>query len=465
MSGAFIGGTHHLLSGSAKQQAGPTPEEGTGGRPGIRGTTSVSPTAFHLLLVQSKQQSLHTEEGKKEKKPRLKHPEHPQEAGLAVAAIPGSTVPLLAHRSPQVFAVQSTGGRGMPSVAKAGETPGTAWVQGKDRGQAAISGRAVDEFSVLRERPGRDGRSSGILQDGRGDVDGVTVPAPQTVLGQVDSGEPVTPSTRVLNPRQAENRPIPNGLHERATTGGNGIAVEVVRSEPPTVAALASRGAEFRKVRPTEDGVDPARPLHRLERETNLPLSGPPWTGGTGNLSPVPSSAQESAQTLTNVPIEQIGDRVGEWFNRHPWTPEDVVTLRVTVVPADLGPVQVVARMDADGQLHLQIHTANQDVQSLIQQQVGQLIGHLQQNHIPVHRIEVVNNPAVTGTIGQTATFDGSAGSWQQGRRPPEETSVPGAAPNPVAGGTASGDSQTEAVYRTTAADRLLGSNTFEVVI
>ncbi|MBE3553038.1 MAG: flagellar hook-length control protein FliK [Kyrpidia tusciae] len=122
---------------------------------------------------------------------------------------------------------------------------------------------------------------------------------------------------------------------------------------------------------------------------------------------------QEPPTVLTNVPSEGLADAVGANLANRAWRPGESATLRVTVVPADLGPVQVIAHMDVEGRLHVQIHAASPETQAMIQQQSMQLIHHLQQNHIPVQRLDVGGAPVMSGGTGSGAAFTGGASTGQ----------------------------------------------------
>ncbi|MCL6574759.1 flagellar hook-length control protein FliK [Kyrpidia sp.] len=194
-----------------------------------------------------------------------------------------------------------------------------------------------------------------------------------------------------------------------------------IPQDPPTVQALAARegrtdllsdssfrakAAKAASDAPSHRAVSLDSGAGRLAGDDSLVagLSGGPFPG---------QGMQEPPTVLTNVPSEGLADAVGANLANRAWRPGESATLRVTVVPADLGPVQVIAHMDVEGRLHVQIHAASPETQAMIQQQSMQLIHHLQQNHIPVQRLDVGGTPIMSGGTGSGAAFTGGTGTGQ----------------------------------------------------
>lgn len=408
------------ISGTARAKGEPVPLK--------------SGPAFHLYLLQTRPKAPNhrgkTARGDVPEKDGG-HGETNPAGGTAAAAGPGLPVPHAekdsnAPAALPAAAVEPAGaagrGRGVHVWAPKGEPvdhkgseAGVRGASGPRRTGAEAVHAARDRAVFEEVRRSLDAASMTGKTEGEAPVSGQAVRP-----GGAGPAQNIEPSGANPNREGAGEGPA---KHRFAFAAG--VEVRGSRSEPSTLAALAARArpgdaanaGSLGESNPRTDPPGPERSPERSDRVRIIPASG---TGLPLPPDGFASLTEEPEAVLTNVPSDRFGEAISAQLGRRPWRPGETAILRVTVVPQELGPVQVVARMDGQGHVTVQIHTATPEAQALIQQQVGQLWNQLQQNQIPLQRLDVSHTPVSANLWGQSSSFyaggeaGGGRGAFQE---------------------------------------------------
>ncbi|MDI3257229.1 MAG: hypothetical protein QJR01_05820 [Kyrpidia sp.] len=379
MNGTFMSGAPPAAQVSGQHGTGKSAAATGGlpatqaGRPGKDGPVQT----FHLLLAEQmpeKAGRTHDAKTAPKKKPLSAGDRENKEgnpgAPLLIPAAPGGER-ALAHPS----AVRLSGG-GVVDVGEIRATgepapEGTGFGSGDTAGRRVFSPRRPGAGSVPTEGKWRSEATADLaprdveISFPGTDADARGRQVPAHVLGE--SGDQPGGSGSAGHAGRRPEFADAAGPAPESQAGGNSVqntpvsAVDarVIRRDPPAVTALTALGGQVFEQEGTSPGIQGVPPADRRRNDPRGMTAGPGVSGTWFQTSPPGQAMQEPPAVLTNVPNEQVGNAVVANLAQRTWRPGESVTLRVTVVPADLGPVQVVAHMDSSGQLHVQIHTAS----------------------------------------------------------------------------------------------------------